>query len=356
MSLDVMVADPRPNARVMIGNANSNVAGAVGASCPLSGAGPLSSGKGVAPGTADASGAAVPFRTIASVARDFLELTKPRIVTMVLVTALVAAVIASGRSIEPMVLVHLLIGVSMVAGSASAMNQVWERRIDAEMERTRRRPLPSGRMMVGVAAAFSVVLGVLGTAHLAYYLGAVPAIVGVITWITYVPIYTPLKTRSAWNTTVGAVSGALPVMIGYTAAGGSLYDVAGWLVVGVLVAWQYPHFMAIAWLYRRQYGEAGFQMTTTVEPTGRSAGWQSVSGMVLLVGCLLGLAVLPGETGALGRSVVAGLLLLVSYPMCMAAWRFARDRNDGTARKLLRASLLQLPASLLLLTVAALLG
>jgi len=126
-------------------------------------------------------------------------------------------------------------------------------------------------------------------------------------------------------------------------------------VFGVLAAWQYPHFMAIAWLYRRQYGEAGFQMTTTVEPTGRSAGWQSVVGMVALVACLTGLAIGSSESNA----IIAGLwivgLVAVSFPMTKAAWLFAKDRNDGTARKLLRASLLQLPVSLLLVTIAAVL-
>lgn len=291
-----------------------------------------------------------------SVAHDFLELTKPRIVTMVLVTTLVAAVVAAGSGIDPLTLVHLLIGVALVAGSAGAMNQVWEREIDGQMERTRRRPLPSGRMNAATAAAFSIATGVMGTAYLAFFFGPIPALVGVVTWITYVPIYTPLKTRSAWNTTVGAVSGALPILIGYTAAGGALDELRGWLLVGVLVAWQYPHFMAIAWLYRRQYGEAGFQMTTTVEPSGRSAGWQSVAGMVLLVTCLLGLAVSHAGHDSWRLWIWVACLTAVSYPMTKAAVRFALDRNDGTARRLLRASLLQLPASLLLVTAAAILG
>ena len=311
---------------------------------------------GAAASTKDGSsvlGTTVPAK--ASVARDLLELTKPRIVTMILVTTLIAAVVAAQGSADFMTLVHLLIGVALVAGSAGAMNQVWERVIDGEMERTKRRPLPAGRMTALVAGAYSVVIGVVGTAYLAYTVGMVPALVGLVTWITYVPIYTPMKTRSSWNTTVGAVSGALPMMIGYTAAGGSLTDVRGWLLVGVLVAWQYPHFMAIAWLYRRQYDEAGFRMSTTVEPTGVSAGWQSVLGMVALIGCLVGLAI-TGNDGASVQSLVwIACLGLVSYPMTRAAIRFALDRNDFTARKLLRASLLQLPASLLLVMVAAIL-
>ncbi len=294
--------------------------------------------------------------------RDYFELTKPRIVTMILVTTVVAGVVAAGGAIAPLLLFNLVVGVALVAGSAGAMNQVWEREIDSRMERTRRRPVTAGRVSPAAAAGFSIALGVMGTAYLCFFVGAVPALVAVATWLTYVPFYTALKTRSAWNTTVGAVSGALPILIGYTAAGGSLGELRGWLLVGVMVAWQYPHFMAIAWLYRRQYAEAGFQMTTTVEPTGRSAGWQSVLGMVVLVSCLVSLAMTTSIDASAAWRVTfatvcwASSMLLVSYPMTRAAWQFARQRDDFTARKLLRASLLQLPASLTLVTAAAVIG
>jgi protoheme IX farnesyltransferase len=121
-----------------------------------------------------------------------------------------------------------------------------------------------------------------------------------------------------------------------------------------LMAWQYPHFMAIAWLFRRQYAEAGFKMTTTVEPTGRSAAIQSVLGMVVLAGCLVGLVYLIAGASLVGLALMVTLVLVVTYPMTAAAVRFWQSRDDVTARKLLRASLLQLPASLLLLTIAAL--
>lgn len=290
-----------------------------------------------------------------SLLADLLELTKPRIVMMILITAVVAAFIAAGTAVSLGMLVHLLIGTALVAGSAGAMNQVWEFRVDALMERTRRRPIPAGRLGLPLSAGFGMAIGVLGTAYLVVAFGPIPALVAVATWVLYVPIYTPLKVRSEWNTTVGALSGALPIMIGYTAAGGSLGDVSGWLLVGVLFAWQYPHFMAIAWLCRRQYDEAGFQMTTTLEPTGRRAGWQSVAGMAMLTVCLIGLAVILTSGYWLATAVLTGLLLLATYPMTAAAVRFARRREDLTARRLLRASLLQLPGSLLLLTFAALL-
>jgi protoheme IX farnesyltransferase len=357
MSIDVMVAERVSTAsRMPVGGVDASLLKpssmvVTPATCAVIGA--------KVPGSIakDETSVAVPsVMPSSSVARDLIELTKPRIVTMILVTTLIAAVVATGGATDAITLMHLLIGVAMVAGSAGAMNQVWERKIDGEMERTRRRPLPAGRMSTPMAASYSIILGLVGTSYLAYYLGWVPALVGLITWITYVPIYTPLKTRSSFNTTVGAVSGALPMMMGYTAAGGSLGDVRGWLLVGVLAAWQYPHFMAIAWLYRKQYDEAGFRMSTTVEPTGVSAGWQSVVGMIALIGCLIGLAVTAPDTTLTRTLVWTFCLTAVSMPMLRAAIRFAFDRNDFTARKLLRASLLQLPASLLLVMAAAILG
>ena len=167
--------------------------------------------------------------------------------------------------------------------------------------------------------------------------------------MVYVAIYTPMKTRTAWNTTVGAVAGALPVLIGYTALGGSLADASGWLLFGVLVAWQYPHFMSIAWMYRRQYAEAGFCMTTTVEPSGRHAGWQSVLGSLALIFCALGLCYLPG--GWIRGSFAAILASSIAMPMLMASLGFLVEPSDRQARKLLRSSLLVLPGILAICTV-----
>ncbi len=165
----------------------------------------------------------------------------------------------------------------------------------------------------------------------------------------YVLVYTPMKTRTAWNTTVGAVAGALPVLIGYTATGGSLTDWTGWLLVGVLVAWQYPHFMAIAWLYRRQYAEAGFCMTTTVEPTGRDAGLQSISGSVALILCGVTLCILPGQW--LPACIASAGVIACTFPMLRASIRFSACPGDVPARRLLRSSLLVLPAVLAIVTL-----
>jgi heme o synthase len=351
MSASVMVAPPP-------GSSNSGTTQRSGALGGQLAAGACAlDGQGAAVGAAVGSAGAGPLVSAAAppaVLADLLQLTKPRIVTMILVTAIVAALVAAGPAVSPLLLLHLVIGLALVAGSAGAMNQVWEWRIDGQMERTRRRPLPAGRVGLPLAIGFAIAIGVVGTVYLVVTVGLTPALLAMATWILYVPIYTPLKVRSEWNTTVGALSGALPVMIGYTAAGGRLSDPSGWLLVGVLVAWQYPHFMAIAWLFRRQYGEAGFQMTTTIEPTGRRAGWQSVLGMAALAACLVALAVILTPASLVGSVVLSLLVLAVTYPMAAAAIRFALRRDDLTARRLLRASLLQLPASLLLLTFAAL--
>jgi protoheme IX farnesyltransferase len=288
-------------------------------------------------------------RSFAEVASDYVQLTKPRIVVMILVTTVASAVIAGGGLLAPTELLALLVGTGMVAASAGAANQVWERVVDGRMPRTASRPLPDGRLTCGESGRFTAMLGVAGVAILGAMFGIVPAAVGAGTWLLYVLVYTPLKTRTAWNTTVGAVAGALPILIGYTAAGGGLGDAEAWLLFGVLAAWQYPHFMAIAWIYRRQYAEAGFRMTTTEEPSGRSAAMQSVVGSLAVIVFGMGLSLLPG--GLMMGSIAALTVLAAVYPMLRASLRFGRHPGDLTARSLLRASLLVLP---LVLAVATL--
>lgn len=280
---------------------------------------------------------------------DYLQLTKPRIVVMILVTTCATAMIGASGFVGAGSLLWLLLGTAAIAGSAGAGNQIWERVIDSRMTRTANRPISSGRMSPMPAVIFATALAAVGIAILVTQFGRVPAAVGIATWLLYVLVYTPMKVRTAWNTTVGAVAGAIPVLIGYTATGGHLTDGTGWLLVGVLVAWQYPHFMSIAWMYRRQYQEAGFKMTTTEEPTGRSAGWQSIVGSAVLIGLGVTLCWLPvGLTGAIVGSMA---VFAAAWPMLRASARFARSPDDVTARALLRSSLLVLPAVLAVVTL-----
>ena len=289
--------------------------------------------------------------------RDMVEMTKPRIVTMILVTTVASAWMAiASQSLAGLSLaqwVWLLIGTGLVAGSAGAANQVWERVIDTLMPRTASRPMASGRMSLAFGVFFTASAGLIGTALLSVVFGPVPALVGAATWVLYVMIYTPMKTRTAWNTTVGAVAGALPVFIGYTAAGGEMSALTGWMLFGVLAAWQYPHFMAIAWLYRRQYDEAGFQMTTTIEPTGRDAAWQSIVGTITLAICGVTLCMAPsGQLMITAAAMVTSLLTVIAcWPLMKASLRFQKSRDDITARKMLRWSLVVLPAVLLVTTL-----
>lgn len=292
----------------------------------------------------------VPVSTTSTLVSDLVQLTKPRIVVMILVTTIATAMIGAGGLVPAGQLLWLLIATAAVAGSAGAANQIWERVIDQRMKRTANRPMAAGRLSPLVAVTYTFSLVAIGTMMLRFQFGPVPAIVGMVTWAMYVLVYTPMKTRTAWNTTVGAIAGALPVLIGYTALGGSILDPAGWLLVGVLVAWQYPHFMAIAWIYRRQYAEAGFHMTTTVEPSGRSAGWQSVVGSLVLMGCSVWLCILPG--GGWVSPVIASILAVASAtPMMRASVAFLIDPNDQRARTLLRSSLLVLPSVLAICTI-----
>lgn len=290
---------------------------------------------------------------IAARLADYVELTKPRIVTMILVTTVASAMVAAGGLLPAFDFVWLLLGTAAVAGSAGGANQIWERVVDRRMSRTANRPLPGGRMSGLEATCFTSAIGFAGAATLYARFGSIPAAIGVITWLVYVVAYTPMKTRSSWNTTVGAIAGALPILIGYTAAGGGLGDATGWLLFGVLAAWQFPHFMAIAWMYRRQYGEAGFAMTTTVDPSGRWAGIQSVVGSLALIGCGVALAV--GSGGWLGGVIASVAVTLFAYPMLAASCRFAASPDDGRARKMLRSSLLVLPAVLSIVTINAIL-
>lgn len=289
-----------------------------------------------------------------SASKDLLALTKPRIVTMILVTTACTGIIGAGGGVGLVDLILLLLGTGLVAAAAGSSNQVWERRIDGEMARTSRRPLPSGRMSTAAATSFSVSLLVVGTAVLWICFSSIPALFGLATWVSYVLIYTPLKTRTTFNTTVGAVAGALPVMIGYTATGGSMWDASGWLLFAVLAAWQYPHFMAIAWMYRVEYRDAGFQMTPSVHPDGRSAAIQAIVGSIALMISAVALLVTvapPNSNASIGYLVIGTILVLASsWPMLSASIGFARLRDDVSAKRLLRSSLLVLPAVLFVAT------
>ena len=280
--------------------------------------------------------------------RDYVELTKPRIAVMELVVVAAAMTVATWGTPDPVVVLHALMGTLLVAASASAANQWLERRLDARMPRTADRPLPTGRLAAWQAAAFSALALAAGAAYLVGLVNWSATGWALLTWAVYVLAYTPLKTRSATNTAVGAVSGALPVLIGWTATGAAI-DARAVALVLVLFLWQFPHFMAIAWLYRDQYARAGHQMLTVVEPTGRRAGWQAVLAALALVPVSLVPVLENPGLGSIVFMAAAALLGLGQLALAAAFWHRA---CDARARLLLRASLVYLPTLLAMLMLA----
>lgn len=280
---------------------------------------------------------------------DYLELTKPRIVVLELIVAGAAAALASPQGMNVPVVIQALAATALVAGSASIANQWLERRIDLRMRRTANRPLPAGRVTSVEALILSAVTLIAGVAWLGVQVNWTTALLGVASWITYVVIYTPLKQRSPANTAVGAVAGAIPILMGWTATGAPL-TLTAWTLAGVLFLWQFPHFMAIAWLYRNEYAKAGHQMLTVVDPTGARPGAQAILGAALLIP----VSMIPATLPTSGSPVLYSLWAIALGGTQLAiATRFAVRRDDASARWLLRASLVYLPAWMTLLLMVS---
>jgi len=277
---------------------------------------------------------------------DYGELTRPKIAVLELVTVAAAAALAG---LQTWPLIHALTGTLLVAASASAANQLLERRTDARMRRTSGRPLPQGRLLPGEVFWFSLVLGIVGVVYLLLTIHWFVAGIALATWALYVLVYTPMKRRSPANTAVGAVAGAMPVLIGWSAMGQPISLEALTLFL-IVFLWQFPHFMAIAWMYRSEYAAAGLKMLPVVEPSGVRAGAQAVVAALLLLPVTMLPALFP-TTGSIYPYVASSLLLAASQLACAVAFLLKLDENS--ARRLLRASLIYLPgvlASLLLAT------
>ena len=281
---------------------------------------------------------------------DYVEMTKPRIVVLELIVAGVAACVASPHALNLTVVMHALFGTALVAASASIANSWWERTSDRLMPRTAERPLPTGRVTSFEALLLAGLNLVIGLAWLVWQVNLLTAALGLASWIVYALIYTPLKKRTPLNTAVGAVSGAIPILMGWTATGEPL-TLTAFALAGVLFLWQFPHFMAIAWLYRRDYAAAGHQMLPVVDPTGMRAGAQAVVAAALLVPISLIPAVMPT-----GGSPLVYLVwtFFLGASQCALAVRFALLRNKSSARFLLRGTLLYLPAWMVMLLIVTL--
>jgi len=274
-------------------------------------------------------------------AAALLELTKPKISGLVLVTVAVGFLLGARGAAQPWALGLALLGTGLVGSGASSWNQYLERERDRQMKRTAGRPLPSGRVAPAEAALFGTALAVLGLISLALGPHPVAAAVALATFGLYAFIYTPLKPRTTLNTVVGAVPGALPPVIGWTAATGALGIEAVALFL-ILFLWQFPHFLAIAWIYREDYSRAGYQMLPTIDPQGAQTGRQAARYALALIP----VGVLPAAIGLAGPGYFAGALGLGMFYL-VAAVRFWFEVSDAKARSLLRASFLYLPAILL---------
>jgi heme o synthase len=268
---------------------------------------------------------------------DYLALTKPRVNFLVLITTLIGFQLGTFGPMDMVLLVHTVIGTALVAGGAAALNQVLERDSDRLMRRTQARPLPAGRLRISQARPFALALAGIGLVQLALGANLLAALVAFATIASYALVYTPLKRRTSLATVIGAVPGALPPMIGWAGATGSL-SIEAWVLFAIVFVWQMPHVLAISWIYREDYERGGIRVLPVEEPDGASTSRQTVGYAAVLIPVTL----LPTVVGLAGGLYLAGALLL-GVALLALAIAFARERTAAHARRLFFASLLYLP-------------
>ena len=281
-----------------------------------------------------------------AVVRDYLELSKSRIVLMVVITTAAGFLFAASR-IDPLLLVHALVGTALVAAGTNALNQYVEREHDGKMHRTRTRPLPDGRITPRAALLFSAAIAVIGTIYLGLAVNWLTAALGAFTLTSYIFVYTPLKRVSTICTLIGAVPGAIPPLMGWTAATNQI-GVGGWIVFGILFFWQLPHFMAISWMYREDYARGGYVMLSVEDGDGAAVARQAI----LYTLALLAVSVAPSILGLTGMVYLIGALA-GGVTLLAACLRFFFDRSHRNARSVFMISNLYLLTVMLLLVVNA---
>ena len=269
--------------------------------------------------------------------RDYVALAKPRLNLLVVASTLVGYAMGSGEPLGFVRVLGLLLGTGLVAGGASAFNQVMERDLDALMRRTRTRPLPDQRLQPLEGVLFGTAITLIGVLMIVAASNLLAAGVALATLVIYVAIYTPLKKRSSFGTVIVAIPGALPPIIGWAAIEGSL-SAEAWTLFGIMFLWQLPHFLAIAWMYREDYARAGYPMLPVIEPDGRSTGRQSV----LYTAALLPLSLAPTAMHMAGSIYFVGALVL-GLVFFWLTIRFAQTRATREARRVFFASIAYLP-------------
>jgi len=274
----------------------------------------------------------------------FAELTKPRIAVLLVLTAAAAFYVASAR-FDIILFLHSMTGIMLLAFGVAALNQAMERGTDALMERTAARPLPTGRVSIIEAWLFGAILSSLAILQLLVFVNSLTALLGVLVIIGYVFLYTPLKTRTTASTAIGAIPGAMPPLMGWTSVSGEI-TLGAWALFVFLFLWQFPHFLAIAWMYRDDYAKAGILMLPVVEKDGRITSRQIVMfGMLTVVTSLA-----PFFLGFAGWIYLVASIILGGW-FLMACIRAARAKNVPAARKLLLATVAYLPFLLLVLVL-----
>jgi protoheme IX farnesyltransferase len=268
---------------------------------------------------------------------DFVTLAKPRLNMLVVGSTLAGYVMGGGATADVGIVLAMLGGTALVAGGASAFNQVIERQPDSLMRRTRLRPMADRRLQPAEGFVFGSVLSLAGLVILAFAVNVLSSCVAAATLISYAAVYTPLKPRTSLATVVGAVPGALPPVIGWAAATNTLSS-GGWVLFGILFLWQMPHFLAIAWIYREDYARAGFRMLPVIEPDGRSTARQAV----LYAAALLPMSLAPTLIGMATATYFVAALVLTLLFLALAI-RFAMTRQTADARRLFFGSITYLP-------------
>jgi heme o synthase len=289
-------------------------------------------------------------RLRAGVAADYWISTKPRVnflIALATGTGFYLGGPAHADAFPVMRLVHTVLATLLLASGAAALNQYIERRFDAQMRRTARRPVAAGRLDPAAVLRFGVVLTLAGALYLAAAVNTLASALGIFTVASYLGVYTPLKRKTPLCTLLGAFSGAMPPLIGGAAASGRL-GAEAWTLYGILFLWQFPHFMAIAWMYREDYWRAGYQVLPPGASRDRFVAWQSVLPAVALIP----LSLLPTFLGAADRAYLVGALLL-SSGFAWYATQLALRRSNASARRLLLASIFYLPALMMLWMVDA---
>ncbi|HTQ30587.1 MAG TPA: heme o synthase [Opitutaceae bacterium] len=269
--------------------------------------------------------------------RDYLELTKPRLSTLSVITALMAYYAARPpwSFWEPF---YLLLGTALAAGGVAVLNQWMESETDARMRRTADRPIPTGRVPTGSAFVLGALMCSGGLGVLFGKINGMCALLALLTYVFYLAIYTPAKKWSQWSTEIGAVAGALPPLIGAAAADNGISPL-GWMFFGVLFFWQIPHFMSVAWTYRRDYAAVNFPLLPVIDESGRRvARWSFVNSLLLV-----SVSVLPALTGWCGRAYLAAAAALGAWLLARAAAFLRPATRDAAARKLFFASIIYLP-------------